>query len=158
MEPFRLTPGYPHWDAVLRLILDAFAFMEGRIDPPSSAHRLTVAGMAAQARTGAVWVIEEAGRPVACLFTKPQGDALYLGKLAVAASHRGRGLARLLIATAEAEARARDLAWLELQTRIELTENHAAFARLGFAKAAETAHPGYDRPTSITLRRPLSSG
>ncbi|MFN7434077.1 MAG: N-acetyltransferase, partial [Betaproteobacteria bacterium] len=43
---------------------------------------------------------------------------------------------------------------LELQTRIELTENHATFAALGFAKVAETAHPGYARPTSITLRRP----
>ena len=36
------------------VILDAFAFMEGRIDPPSSAHRLTVAEMAAQAGTGAL--------------------------------------------------------------------------------------------------------
>jgi len=42
---------------------------------------------------------------------------------------------------------------LELQTRIELTENHATFAALGFAKVAETAHPGYTRATSITLRR-----
>ena len=38
-------------------------------------------------------------------------------------------------------------------TRIELTENHATFAALGFAKVAETAHPGYKRATSITLRR-----
>jgi len=155
----RVAPDYPHWDAVLRLILEAFAYMEGRIDPPSSTHRLTVAEMAAQAGSGAVWVVEDAdhpgARPVACLFAKEQGDALYLGKLAVAASHRGRGLARRLIDTAVAEARARGLARLELQTRIELTENHAAFARLGFAKSGETAHPGYHRPTSITMRCPL---
>lgn len=155
MSPRRVTPDYPHWDAVLRLILDAFAFMEGRIDPPSSAHRLTLADMAAQADTGAVWVIEEAGLPVACLFAKVRGDALYLGKLAVSASHRGRGLARLLIAGAEREARARGLAWLELETRIELTENHAAFARLGLVKSGETAHSGYARPTSITMRKAL---
>jgi len=155
MAPRRVSPDYPNWDAVLRLILDAFAFMEGQIDPPSSAHRLTVTDMAAQAGSGAVWGVEDAGRPVGCLFARAQGDALYIGKLAVAETHRGRGLARRLVAAAEAEARARALPWLELQTRIELTENHAAFARLGFAKTGETAHPGYDRPTSITMRRRL---
>ena len=155
MRPRRAGPDYPRWQEVLRLILDAFAFMEGRIDPPSSAHRLTVADMAAQAGSGAVWVIEEAGAPVACVFAKAKGDALYLGKLAVAASHRGRGLARLLIEAAASEARALGLGWLELETRIELTENHAAFARLGFAKSGETRHPGFDRPTSKTMRKSL---
>ena len=155
MTPHRLTPDYPQWDAVLRLVLDAFTFMDGRIEPPSSAHRLTTADMAAQAGTGAVWAIEEAGCPVACLSAKLKGDALYLGKLAVAASHRGQGLARSLIAVAADEARARGLVCLELEARIELTENHAAFARMGFTKTGETAHPGYDRPTSITMRRPL---
>jgi GNAT superfamily N-acetyltransferase len=155
MTPHRLTPAYPHWPAVLRLILDAFAFMEGRIDPPSSAQRLTVAEMVAQAETGAVWIIEDSATPVACLFARPKADALYIGKLAVAATHRGRGLARRLIAAAETEARSRNLARLELETRIELTENHATFARLGFAKTGHTAHPGFDRPTSITMSRAL---
>lgn len=155
MAPRCITPDYPHWNAVLAMILDAFASMAGRIDPPSSAHRLTVADMAAQAGVGAVWVVEDAGGPVACLFAKVKGEALYLGKLAVAGSFRGQGLARRLIDTAEAESRARGLAWLELETRIELTENHAAFARMGFTKTGETAHAGYDRPTSITMRRPV---
>ena len=44
---------------------------------------------------------------------------------------------------------------LELQTRVELTENHATFRALGFVEVARTAHPGYDRPTSITFRRPV---
>ncbi len=153
MSPHRITSDYPHWQAILRLILDSFAYMEPRIDPPSSAHRLTVADMAAQAQTGAVWVIEDSPTPVACLFAKPMGGALYLTKLAVATSHRGQGLARRLIAAAEAEARDRALPRLELQTRIELTENHATFAHLGFVKTAESAHPGYDRPTSITMSR-----
>jgi GNAT superfamily N-acetyltransferase len=155
MIPRPVAPDYTGWDIVLRLILDYFAYMEGRIDPPSSAHRLTVPEMAEQAGTGAVWVVEEAGCPVACLFAKAAGDALYLGKLAVSTSHRGRGLAWRLVAVAEEEARSRGLVWLELETRIELTENHAAFAHLGFVKVAETAHPGYARPTSITMRKRL---
>jgi GNAT superfamily N-acetyltransferase len=151
----RVGPDYPHWPAVLRLIRAEFAYMDGRIDPPSSMHRLTVADMAESARTGAVFVVEDAGASIACLFCKVQGDALYLGRLAVAAAHRGSGLARALVAAAEAEARARGLGTLELQIRIELTENHAAFARLGFAKTGETAHDGYDRPTSLTMRKAL---
>ncbi|TIN07524.1 MAG: GNAT family N-acetyltransferase, partial [Mesorhizobium sp.] len=31
-----------------------------------------------------------------------------------------------------------------------------AFARLGFHETARTAHSGYDRPTSITMRKVLS--
>jgi hypothetical protein len=42
---------------------------------------------------------------------------------------------------------------LELQARVELTENHAAFERLGFVRTGTWSHPGYDRPTSITFRR-----
>jgi GNAT superfamily N-acetyltransferase len=148
MTPHRLTPAYLDWPAVLRLILDALAFMGGRIDPPSSAHRLTVEDMAAQAETGAVWIIEDNTAPIACLFANPRADALYIGKLAVAVTHRGQGLARRLVAAAEAEARARNLTRLELETRIKLTENHATFARLGFVKTSENAHPGHDRPTS----------
>ena len=127
--------------------------MEGRIDPPSSMHRLTEAAIADQARTGEVWVTGDP--PVACLFLTPRPDALYLGKLAVADGHRGRGLARRLVDHAARRAAARGLPALELQTRIELTENHAAFARMGFAATGTTAHQGYDRPTSITMRRPV---
>lgn len=44
------------WAGVLELIRRAFQGMEGRIDPPSSLHRLTVEGVAEQARMGEVWV------------------------------------------------------------------------------------------------------
>ena len=43
---------------ILELLHRAFASMEGRIDPPSSLHRLTVDGIAEQARVGEVWVID----------------------------------------------------------------------------------------------------
>jgi hypothetical protein len=42
---------------------------------------------------------------------------------------------------------------VELQTRIELVENHAIFAALGFVETARTAHKGYDRPTTLTFRK-----
>jgi GNAT superfamily N-acetyltransferase len=156
MTPLRLSPEHPGWDAILRLILDAFASMEGRIDPPSSALRLTPEAMAAQERAGEVWATFEGGAPVACVFLTPRADALYIGKLAVRPDRQRRGLGRRLVALAEERAAARGYGALELQTRIELAETHAAFARLGFARAGETCHPGFDRPTSVTMRKRLA--
>jgi N-acetylglutamate synthase-like GNAT family acetyltransferase len=145
---------FADWGALRDLILAAFAFMEGRIDPPSSALRQTPDSMAADAAAGALLLAEHDGTLVGCAFVRPKGDALYIGKLAVRPDLQGRGIGRALIAASHTEARARGLAVLKLQTRIELTENHAAFARLGFVKTAEAAHPGHDRPTSITMRAP----
>jgi MoxR-like ATPase len=55
----------------------------------------------------------------------------------------------------EALARANGRRFVELEARIELTENHETFAALGFSRVAESAHPGFDRPTSITMRKPV---
>ena len=156
---FQTTPAVPYralepfdWGAVLRLIQTAFAGMEGRIDPPSSMHKLTADIIAAQAEAGSeIWVIGTP--PVACIFMTPKVDCLHLGKIAVDYAHRNQGLARALIEKAETRARVLGLPVLELQSRVELVENHAAFAALGFQQVAMTAHPGFDRPTSITFRR-----
>jgi len=146
--------------AVLALIQRCFAYMDGRIDPPSSMHRLTVEAVRAQADEGEVWLIDGPegpdGAPVACVFLTPRADCLYLGKLAADPAFRGRGLARALVECAMDRAAALGLPAVELQARVELVENHRAFAAMGFAKTGETAHAGYDRPTSITMRRPVA--
>lgn len=154
MTPIRATSPYD-WQALMRLIQTNFAYMEGRIDPPSSMHRLTADEIARRAEQGEIWVIEEDAHPIACIFLTPRNGALYIGKLTVATSHRGRGLARRLVETAQARAEALGLRLLELQSRIELVENHAAFASMGFELTGETAHPGFDRPTSLTFRKQL---
>ncbi len=147
MTPRRATS--EDLSATLTLIRAAFAFMDGRIDPPSSMHRLTKEDLA----NSEVWVI--GSPPLACIVLTPKADALYLGKLAVAASERGKGHARALVNQAGRRARPLGMAALELQTRIELVENQRTFEAMGFIEVARTAHAGYDRPTSITYRRPL---
>jgi ribosomal protein S18 acetylase RimI-like enzyme len=153
-----MTP-YPATDpalrpAILALLRAEFAYMTDRIDPPSSLAALTPAALAIHLRGGEIWTIGQP--PVACMFLTPRPDALYIGKLAVASSHRGRGLARSLISRAESRARDRYLPALELQTRVELVENHADFRALGFHETGRTAHPGYARPTAIIFRRVLT--
>ena len=152
MTPYRCVAPFD-WASLLYLIQTEFAYMDGRIDPPSSMQWLTVAAIAEQAQIGEVWAL--GSPPVACVFLTPKVQSLYLGKLAVAASHRRLGLARRLIDLAAIRARALGLSMLELQTRVELTENQATFHALGFAEVARTAHPGHDRPTSVSFCRLL---
>jgi GNAT superfamily N-acetyltransferase len=150
MTPYRAAEPFD-WGRLLALVQTAFAGMEGRIDPPSSMHALTADSIAGQARSGEVWVI--GAPPVACIFLTHKPGALYLGKLAVAASERGKGHARRLVDVAALRAKALGLPAMELQSRIELVENHAIFRKLGFHQTGATAHPGFDRPTSLTFRR-----
>lgn len=147
-----------NWAAIRAHVADAFAYMEERIDPPSSIHRWTADTFAAEARQGAAFLAEADDALIGCAFAQTDGDALHIGKLAVAPGHQGKGVARKLISAAEDYARRAGLAALQVQTRIELTENHQAFGALGFAKTAETAHDGHDRPTSITMRKPVRIG
>ncbi|AOF89620.1 GNAT family N-acetyltransferase [Sinorhizobium sp. RAC02] len=150
-----IDPDFGRWDDLLSLVLDAFAYMDGIIDPPSSAHRMTAASLAAKARGNRLR--GSAGRNAARLhLRRPEAGSLYIGKLAVRPAFQGTGVGRLLLETAEALARERHLPVLRLETRIELVENHAAFARWGFVRTAENAHPGFTRPTSIEMRKTVA--
>jgi GNAT superfamily N-acetyltransferase len=153
MTPYRCVAPFD-WGAILALLRAEFAYMQGVVDPPSSLNRLTEDDIAEQARTGEVWAIGTP--PIACVFFTLKPQALYIGKLAVSAQHRRKGLARALMALAETRARALGLPALELQTRVELAENHATYLALGFAETERTAHQGYDRPTSVTYRKRVS--
>jgi GNAT superfamily N-acetyltransferase len=147
----RAPVDFADWHAVCVLIVDAFASMEGRIDPRSSALRLTAQSMAADAANGALLLARVGSTLVGCVFVRPKQDALYIGKLAVRPGLQRSGIGSALVGAA----RALGLKALELQTRIELTENHAAFARMGFIKTEETTHRGHERPTSITMWAPV---
>ncbi|OAN69367.1 GNAT family acetyltransferase [Rhodobacteraceae bacterium EhC02] len=138
---------------VLSLLTQAFAHMEGRIDPPSSLSRMGPAELAQEAARAELWVIDGKTEPLACMILTPKAETLYLGKLAVAHTARGQGLARRMIDTALERARALGLPSVSLQTRIELLENHVTFAALGFEMTESSAHPGYDRPTTLGFRR-----
>ncbi|MCX7888501.1 MAG: GNAT family N-acetyltransferase [Rhodobacteraceae bacterium] len=154
LTPRRLGPD-DDLAPVLALIHAAFAPMAGLVDPPSSAAALDAAALGAMARDAELWVMEDDGAPVAAMILSPRPGCLHVGKLAVAADRRGEGHARRMIDHAARRARALGLGQLELQARVELAGNHAAFRALGFVEAGRTAHPGYDRPTSITFRRPV---
>lgn len=150
-------PEFSSWPELLALVRQSFAYMDERIDPPSSLKGMSLEDFKAKAQAERLIVAEADGRLLGCAFAALREDCLYLGKVAVAPEARGQGVARAMFAVAEALAREQGRPFLELQTRVELTENHATFAALGFQVVARTAHPGFDRPTSLTLRKPVGA-
>jgi len=151
MKPKLLPEHSTDATEILQLIQSSFAYMEGRVDPASSMHRLTIENIAEFNRTGEVWSF---GSPiVACVFLKPHIDALYLSKFAISASCRGSGLARKILMHAESQARVHKKKFIELNTRVELKEIHLKFSKLGFKIIAEAAHKGYSKPTYIIMRK-----
>ena len=156
MQIVRIGESFGRWDELLSLILSSFAYMDDMIDPPSSAYRLTPVSLAQKAAEESAFVALDGGILVGCIFLKPEPDALYVGKLAVATAYQNKGIGRLLMHVAEEAAQALQRPVLRLETRIELTGNHEAFARLGFRKTAERSHPGFTRTTFIEMRKDLA--
>lgn len=157
VEIAKAPPDFDRWEELHALLMASFAYMADRIDPPSSLLGMDARTLAEKAKAETLLLAVEDGRIAGCVFLRREPDALYVGKLAVDDAFRGNGIARRLFAIAEDEARAADLPFLELQTRIELTENHETFSRLGFVRTGATAHDGYDRPTSVTMRKPVTA-
>jgi ribosomal protein S18 acetylase RimI-like enzyme len=147
---------FDRWESVLAVIRASFAYMDGVIDPPSSAHRLTVQTLRAKAASETGFLALAGDAIVGCVFVAEQPDHFYLGKLAVLPAFQGRGAGRRLMQAAERHALRTGKPVIELQTRVELTDNHRAFRALGFVETARTAHPGFERPTSVTMRKRLA--
>lgn len=152
----RVDDSFDRYEELLVLIMGSFAYMDGVIDPPSSAHRLTVNSLRDKARDEIGLIAEIDGRLVGCAFLRAEPDFLYVGKLAVSPEAQGTGVGSRFLAEAEAIARALGKPALRLETRIELTGNHTRFKAWGFVRTAEKSHAGYDRPTFIEMQKRLA--
>lgn len=150
-----LPADFADWTGLLALISTAFAFMDAIIDPPSSAKDLSMQSLTDKAKHETCFIARDGDRLVGCIFASERPNYVYIGKLAIAPSHQKQAIGRALLQAVEDHARAIRKTTLELQTRVELTGNQAAFRRLGFREILRTAHAGYDRPTSITMRKSL---
>lgn len=148
---------FGRWGELLQLIRQSFAYMDGLINPPSSALTLTVESLEQKAGDEIGFVALRSKRLVGCIFCRPEPPGcLYIGKFAVSPEEQGKGIGRLLMSRAENLARALGYAKLRLETRIELTGNHQRFAAMGFHRIAEGCHPGFERTTFIEMRKRVS--
>ena len=145
-------------EAAAGLVRRAFAAQQVVTDPPASALRETGANIAAiLAGGGGGAVAEAAGVLAGVLVWEEKAGGLYVGRLSVDPGFRGAGIARRLVAAAEAEARLRGLPRMWLSTRLPLVGNRKLFAACGFVETAFHAHPGYDAPTYVDMEKVLPS-
>ena len=147
---------FADWLTLHALLDRAFAPMAARVDPPSSMTRLTRSLLAEKAGDELLLTCRSDDRQVATAFVRPEAGWAYVGKIAVHDDWRRRGITRRIFDLVEAHGHKAGWTYLELQVRVELTENLATFAALGFVETERTAHAGYDRPTSVTMQKRLA--
>ncbi len=142
--------------AIAAVIAASFEQYRGKLIPESGAFRETADGIAAELSRGAGAIVAERnGEMLGCVLVEEKEGDLYFGRLSVLPPARGLGLARRLIDAVEAEAHRRGLAGIRLGVRVVLTDNQRLFQALGYRETSREAHPGFDHPTSINMRKPL---
>lgn len=142
-------------DIIVSLIHRAFAQYRDRLVPPSAALSETRDSITALMARGRVLLAKVNGMAVGCVAVEDKGDCIYVGRLAVEPSARGRKLGLALMDAAETEARLMGGKRLRLDCRLSLTENRAFFGVLGFAEGAHRCHAGFTEPTYVELEKIL---
>ena len=153
----RASPDFRDWDRLLELLRAAFAYQEQRVNPPSSVYKLDARSLAEKSSQEHLFLASVARELAGCVFVSERPPSLYVSKLAVWPHLQGRGIGRHLMIAVEVFARESGHMVLELETRVELTENHRTFKSLGFNKVSEHAHEGYDHPTYVRMRKSLGA-
>jgi len=144
--------GYDAAPVVHELTQAAFAGYEA-LDPPSGALRESVESVRRDleaAGAALAWLDSE---PVGCLRFVVAADHLHVRRVAVTPELQGRGIGRALMAWAEAQAENRGLPRVTVGVRLSPPGNLAFYRRLGYQVVAEHAHPGYDRPTWVSMQK-----
>jgi len=138
------------------LVRLAFSTQSAPTNPPSSALRETPASITRELDAGGGAVVESGGAVVSAVLWREEEGSLYVGRLAVHPSQRRRGIARLLMAEAEREARRRGLTRMHLGVRLELDDNRRLFLACGFQDAELLSHEGFSEPTWVRMERRLT--
>lgn len=149
--------------AVHQVITRSFEEYRGRLEPPSGAHTETTQSIGALIEREHCIVAQREGRVVGCVFYVLQpardgdGQALYLHRLAVLPEARRERIGSLLVAAVEARAQVLGAAWVCLGVRLALLGNRRFYERLGYRLWAFGSHPGYSRPTYMTMRKRIGA-
>lgn len=136
--------------AVAAVVHDAYVKYVARIGKPPGP---MLDDYAARVAAGQVWVCVEDAAVAGILVLEAAPDHVLLDNIAVAPAWQGRGVGRLLLDFADAEARRAGVGELRLYTHVLMHENIALYARLGWVEYARGEQAGFQR---VFMRKRLS--
>jgi predicted N-acetyltransferase YhbS len=139
--------------ALLAVLRAAFEEYRGRLDPPSGVHGETAGTIRKKLNTGSAVVAEIDGDVVGCVFYAFKESCLDLGRLAVLPRYRRHGVGRALVENVERQARALNVAHVELGVRLALPYLQAYYEALGYRPIRYGAHEGYPESTYVILAK-----
>ena len=155
-NPFLIRAARPdEAAAIVALLQRAFGEYRGKLRPESSALLETAETIRAAMKTGTILLAERGGRILGCVSVRHKDDCAYAGRLAVEPMERRIGVARALMAAAEALTRQMGSDRLRVDVRLKLTANRAFFRALGFIEGAERCHAGFRSPSYVELEKIL---
>jgi ribosomal protein S18 acetylase RimI-like enzyme len=132
------------------IMLKAYAEYEDALPVASGAHAETVETVVDDMRQGGAVLAVDGGEPIGSARFLPEGDHLYVGRLAVLPSHRRRGVATALMRFLEDVARCRGHAAIRIGVRESLPANVGLYESLGYAVVSIEPHPrGSDRVVTM---------
>lgn len=130
----------------------AYAKYVPRIGKPPAPMLADYAGLI---DAGVVYVLEHRSTPAGVIVMYPGDGHLFVENVAVAPAGHGRGLGRVLMSFAEAEAARRGLPEVRLYTHQRMTENLGFYRHLGYRVTGRREADGYRR---IYFRKRLAAG
>jgi GNAT superfamily N-acetyltransferase len=135
--------------AIERIVHDAYMKYVVRIGKPPGP---MLDDYAARVAAGEVSVCAEGDGIAGILVLEPAADHLLLDNIAVAPAWQGRGVGRLLLDFADAEARRMGHAELRLYTHVLMHENIALYTKLGWREHGRGEQAGFQR---VFMRKPV---
>jgi GNAT superfamily N-acetyltransferase len=155
-EDLRIVTATPS-DAALvhRLTLAAYDEYRGVLVPESGVFAQDLDDVRADMAAGGAIIVWLGSRPVGCgRYAIPADRShLYVGRLAVLPSARGKGIASRMLAWCEGHAAALGLPEVQLGVRLQLPRNLTLYERLGYETFGYEERPGYGRISAWMRKR-----
>ncbi|HZT43398.1 MAG TPA: GNAT family N-acetyltransferase [Chthonomonadaceae bacterium] len=138
----RIAPATIEEAAIVhRIMRAAFAEYAGRFDPPSGAFRETVEDVVKAMQEGGAILAWEGSEAAGTARFRIEPDHMYVGRVGVLPSFRGRGIGAAIMAYLETIARAIARPDIRLGTRQALSGNIAFYQHHGYEITEIRQHP-----------------
>jgi ribosomal protein S18 acetylase RimI-like enzyme len=138
---------------VCRIMHEAFVEYRGVLDPPSAVHEETPEVVRQAIHEGGAVLAWLADVAVGSARYKPTPDGLYVGRVSVLPTYRGRGIASAMMDYMDRTALRLGFRAVRLGVRESLPSNFALYQKLGYQIVLVEQHPkGPDRTIWMVKR------